>query len=66
MPDGLTGGLTNRKYVSMTKTSPATAKRDLQDLERSGILIRGDARGRSTYYVLNPALVSGGLREDRP
>ncbi len=31
-PDGFEGGMTNKKYARLTKTSPATAQRDLSDL----------------------------------
>ena len=31
-PDGFEGGMTNRKYVGITKVSSDTAKRDLSDL----------------------------------
>jgi Fic family protein len=46
------GGLTQRKYVSMTGASPATSSRDITDLVSKGILVLGDAAGRSTYYNL--------------
>jgi Fic family protein len=46
------GGLTQRKYVSMTGTSPATSSRDITDLISKGILVMGKAAGRSTYYNL--------------
>jgi len=51
-PDGFEGGLTNRKYVSMTKTSRETAKRDIADLIEKGILRKNPGRGRSTSYHL--------------
>lgn len=51
-PEGFSGGMTNRKYVSITGTSSETAKRDLKDLLNKGLIQRGDAAGRSTYYVL--------------
>jgi Fic family protein len=51
-PEGFEGGLTNRKYVSMTKTSRETAKRDLSDLEEKGILKRNTGKGRSVSYSL--------------
>jgi len=35
---GFEGGLTTRKYVGMTRTSRETAKRDIADLVRKGIL----------------------------
>jgi len=31
-PSGFKGGMTNRKYVNLTKASPATAQRDLAGL----------------------------------
>jgi len=56
-PDEFKGGLTNKKYVSMTKISPETAKRDLKDMVSKGILVPGNAGGRSMSYQLNTALV---------
>lgn len=55
-PDGLTGGLTNKKYVAMTKTSPETAKRDLKDMVEKGIILKNEAGGRSSSYRLNKEL----------
>ena len=46
------GGLTTRKYVSMTKTSRATAFRDINDLLKKKILKRTKAKGRSVSYEL--------------
>lgn len=51
-PEGFSGGMTNRKYVSITGTSSESAKRDLAGLVRNGLLQKGEAAGRSTYYVL--------------
>ncbi|KAF2334328.1 Fic family protein [Flavobacterium daemonense] len=49
---GFQGGMTANKYVSITKTSRATATRDLQDLTDKNILTpRGEGRSRS--YNLN-------------
>ncbi|MDD5151415.1 MAG: DUF4172 domain-containing protein [Flavobacterium sp.] len=49
---GFQGGMTVIKYVSITKTSRATATRDLQDLTEKSILIpKGE--GRSRRYDLN-------------
>ena len=46
------GGMTAKKYISITRTTKATATRDLQELVSHNMLIRkGD--GRSTHYVLN-------------
>ena len=49
---GFEGGMTTLKYVSINKTSRATATRDLQDLTEKRILNpRGEGRSRS--YDLN-------------
>lgn len=49
---GFEGGMTAIKYVSITKTSRATATRDLQDLTEKSILTpKGEGRSRS--YDLN-------------
>lgn len=50
---GFEGGLTNRKYVWMTRTSRETAKRDIADLVAKGILIRNPGGGRSVSYGLS-------------
>ncbi len=52
-PEGFEGGLSNKKYRSMTHTSKATATRDLAELTGRGLLtpIGG---GRSLRYVLTP------------
>ena len=51
--DGFEGGMNARKYVSITKTSKATATRDLQKLVKNGVLVLMEGRGRSTSYRLN-------------
>ncbi|MDD5306117.1 MAG: Fic family protein [Deltaproteobacteria bacterium] len=51
-PEGFEGGLTNRKYVGMTRTSRESAKRDIADLVLKGILVPGAGRGRSASYAL--------------
>ena len=50
--DGFEGGMTAKKYISITKTTKATATRDLQELVEKGILLQNKA-GRSTNYQLN-------------
>lgn len=50
--DGFTGGMNAAKYISITKTSKATATRDLQYLSEEEILI-AKGGGRSTHYILN-------------
>ena len=50
-PDGFEGGMTAKKYMSITHASKATATRDLQSLLEMGALaIEGG--GRSTHYRL--------------
>jgi Fic family protein len=50
---GFEGGMTAMKYVSITKTSRATATRDLQDLTEKNILTpKGEGRNRSYYLNL--------------
>lgn len=44
--------LTNAKWAAMTKASPDTALRDINDLIQRGILKRDSAGGRSTNYSL--------------
>lgn len=46
------GGMSAKKYISLTKTSKATATRDLQDLVEKNILAVTGA-GRSVRYNLN-------------
>lgn len=48
---GFEGGMTAKKYMAITKTSKATATRDLQYLEEIKIFIREGA-GRSVRYKL--------------
>jgi len=50
--DGFEGGMTAKKYISITKTSKATATRDLQHLAEIGALIE-QGSGRSVHYILN-------------
>lgn len=51
-PGGFEGGLTTRKYVSMTGVSRATAYREISDLEEKRILRPLGGRGRSVSYEL--------------
>lgn len=50
--DGFKGGMTAKKYMAITKTSKATATRDLQHLQENGVFIQEGA-GRSVRYGLN-------------
>jgi len=48
------GGLTTRKYVSLTKTSRATAFREISDLVEKKVLEQNvKGKGRSVSYDLN-------------
>lgn len=53
------GGMTNAKYVSIAKTSPATAQRDLADLVQKEILELVGA-GRSARYDINWGALTNG------
>lgn len=50
-PAGFEGGMTNRKYASLTRSSAATAQRDLADLVARGCLAPIGS-GRSARYEL--------------
>lgn len=50
-PEGFIGGMTNRKYAHLTKTSPATAQRDLAELVEHECLVLAGA-GRGVRYEL--------------
>ena len=56
LPADFLGGLTNKKYVSMVKTSQESAKRDIADLIEKGVLLPNEGKGRSTNYRLNREL----------
>lgn len=49
--DGFQGGMTAKKYISIVKTSKATATLDLQTLAEIGILTPFGA-GTNVYYAL--------------
>ena len=51
-PGGFVGGLSTRKYVGMTKTSRATAYREITDLVTKGMLRQNTGKGRSVSYDL--------------
>jgi Fic family protein len=50
--DGFEGHLNTSKWAKLTKSSPDTALRDIQDLIAKKILKRQKAGGRSTNYIL--------------
>jgi Fic family protein len=51
--DGFEGNLTSSKWAALTKSSPDTALRDIQQLVEHGVLVKNAAGGRSTSYSLN-------------
>lgn len=51
-------GINARKYQSLTKTSKATATRDLTDLLEKGCLTRLPGGGRSARYAVEPGNVN--------
>ncbi len=52
-PGGFEGGMTTRKYARLTRTSPATAQRDIAELVRLTLLIQRPGGGRSSSYEVN-------------
>ena len=51
--DGFEGKLTSSKWAKIAKCSQDTATRDIQDLVAKGILVKDEAGGRSTNYLLS-------------
>ena len=51
-PSGFEGGMSAKKYMTITGASKATATRDLQDLAEKNILAPTGG-GRSTHYTIN-------------
>ncbi len=51
-PEGFQGGLTTRKYVGITKTSRATAFREIDDMLKKSVISKREGRGRSISYSI--------------
>jgi Fic family protein len=51
-PTGFEGGLSAENYIALTKTSRATATRDLQDLVAKGALRRFGQLKHTRYWLL--------------
>ncbi len=49
--DGFKGGLSAENYIKVSKTSPSTATRDLQDLVKKKALVRKGERKHARYYL---------------
>ena len=50
-PEGFKGGLSAGNYMSIAKTSPATARRDLADLVDKGAFTRTGERRHARYHL---------------
>lgn len=50
-PEGFEGGLSAGNYIRLTRSSRATATRDLQDLVVKGALVRVGERKNTRYYL---------------
>ena len=50
--DNFEGKLTSTKYAKIAKSSTDTALRDIQNLIEQGVLVKEEAGGRSTSYLL--------------
>ncbi len=53
-PTGFVGGLSAGKYITIAKTSPATATRDLADMVDKGALVRTGERRHARYRIPIP------------
>ena len=49
---GFAGGLTTRKYTAMTRTSRATAFREINDMLEKGVFRHSAGKGRSVRYEI--------------
>ena len=49
--DGFKGGLSAENYIAITRTSRATATRDLQDLVEKGALTKTGELRHTRYYM---------------
>lgn len=50
-PNGFKGGLSAEKYIAITKTSKATATRDLTDLVQKGVLFKSGELRHTRYHL---------------
>ncbi|MFG0283804.1 MAG: Fic family protein [Phycisphaerales bacterium JB039] len=63
-PDGFKGGLSAGNYVAISRTSSATATRDLADLVAMGALQRTGERRYARYHLTIPTRPIGPIRID--
>lgn len=52
-PQGFQGGMSAGNYVTITNASPATARRDLGELEQLGVLERTGERKGTRYWLVD-------------
>lgn len=64
-PEGFKGGLSAGNYVTIAKTSPATARRDLADLVGKGALSRIGERRYARYHPTVPLRPVSAVTIDR-
>lgn len=64
-PTGYIGGMTNRKYANLTKSSAPTAQRDLSELVALECLVTAGA-GRSVHYDLPLSATGSSTTTPRP
>ena len=50
-PNGFKGGLSAENYIAITKTSRATATRDLADLVLKGALVKSGELRHARYWL---------------
>lgn len=63
-PDGFKGGLSAGNYATISRTSPATATRDLADLVERGALTRTGEKRHTRYYLPIPLHPTPRIRID--
>jgi len=56
-PEGFAGGLSSRKYIGITKTSRATATRDLTELVEMGALTKTGQLKGTRYWLRSPPCI---------
>ena len=60
---GFKGGLSADKYIHITKTSKATATRDLHDLVEKGALTKTGELKQSRYYLNGVTMQEAGISQ---
>lgn len=60
-PEGFKGGMSAENYIALTRTSRATATRDLHDLVEKGALTRTGERRHTRYWLNLPERENGNV-----